>query len=201
MDLLSHFVAIQESMKKIRQYEKEEKRKDIIYHIKKLPNEMTRHIFSYLSLIPFDKQEFKDYFKYKAPFYKQFTNGSHTYNRFNISFLVCYDIRHPRGIVNPYEGQSRMTDTIYKWDFHTTKPRKIKGINGKNHNHTRQRFMYPLIAYYQNKNVLKELIKCEMNKHDIEKAVKKTNPSSAFVCRMKYNELDKLYKTMVLAKD
>jgi len=61
--------------------------------------------------------------------------------------------------------------------------------------------MYALIDYYRNKNILKQKIKEQFNKNDIEQAVKKIKPSSAFVCRMKYNELDKLYKTCLLAKD
>ena len=201
MDLLSHFLVIQESLKKIRQYEKEEKKKELTYHIKKLPNELSRYIFLYISLVPFDKQQFKDYFKYNHGFYKYFTNSSHMYGRFASSYLVCYDIRHPRGILNVYEGKTRITDNIFECNFNTIKPRKIKGSNGKNQHRNINRFMYALVAFYQNKNVLKQKIKEEMNKKDIEQAVKKINPSSPFVCRMKYNELDKLYKTMLLAKD
>lgn len=192
MDFYSNLLAIQESIKKIRQYEKEEQRKNITYHIKKLPNELSRNIFSYLSLTPFDKQEFIDYHKNKHPFYKYFVEGSYV-NRY-YTFVVSFNKNEKS--LNYYNGRTRVLDTIYEFSFYTTKHKnKLNKCNTKN------RFMYVLIQYYQNKNEIKEKIKEQMTKKDIEQAVKKTNPNSPFVCRMNKYCLERLYKSMFLAQD
>ena len=46
-----------------------EKRQNITFHIKNLPSELINYIFSYVSLVPFDKQELLMYItNYKADY-------------------------------------------------------------------------------------------------------------------------------------
>ena len=195
MDLLSHFLSIQESMKKIRQYEKEEQNKDTTYHIKKLPTDLSKYIFTYLSLNPFDKQEFKDYFKYKHGFYKDYREGNNFSSRND--FIVCFNNRQGRNIENPYHGQTRIVNTIYEFNFYTQKKSRIKSLNHL----VIRRFMFPFIDFYPNKMVLKELIDKHMTKIDIQNALRKINTSTKFVCRMKKEELEKVFKVCLLSKD
>lgn len=108
------------SLEKIRQYEKEEQDKDINYKIKELPTELTKIIFSYVSITPFEKEDFLNYHRKKMPNYFLHIPRLHQY--YCETTLVAFDKKqNPRTDENlrydMYQARTRFTESIYECNF------------------------------------------------------------------------------------
>ncbi len=131
-DFETNIKNIRLSISKVRQYEYEEKSNDINYHINKLPNELIKYIYFYLSLCPFDKAEFKKYYKNKVLFYTIYT-PTITYsphNRVGYEYHSYYTKQLLGYVKNTQQTQHgynlRIMDNPNEYEYYSRKSRKNK---------------------------------------------------------------------------
>jgi len=196
-DFNSHIDKIKQSIKHVRLYEIKEKKKDIMYHIKKLPNELSREIFFYLSLMPFNKQDFiKEY--NKRPLFHLF-NDYNEYSRKHTTHLLGYN-RHNRPPMNIYNSDIRISETafIFAYQFRNSINHKIKQPLYKE----RLRFINVSNSRFYNKTICKSWIKEHIPISNLKMVIKLLNEknkiNNQFYSRLALNDLNKvmLYYTL-----
>tara|TARA_R110000803_G_scaffold151607_5_gene216688 strand:- start:683 stop:1273 length:591 start_codon:yes stop_codon:yes gene_type:complete len=186
------------SIDKVRKYENQEKAKNINYHINKLPNELINQIFTYLSLCPFDKNEFKHYYDNKVLFYTIHTPPQYEYIQ-NIGFkfypyysksLLGYKKNEPtteRGY------KLRIYDNPHQYSLYLIKQRKYKNRVLQSY-YTKNKILWLLQEFYMSKSEYKKF--CDMiNKQDVKKLIDetKTTLSTKQYSRFKLSD----YKTIL----
>jgi len=206
-DFDKHIQNIKLSISRVNQYEKEEKNKDINYHINKLPNELINYIYFYLSFMPFDKKEFETYYNknvLKYSFYSQANMAyysqanmayysqeyfGYNYKSFNQTYLV--------GIVktskNFHNYDLRVIDNVFEYDYYSSKSKKYKDGRICRYNN-RKRLMYLILNQYLSKDEFKRRINL-ISKEDLVSLIGQTpNLSTQFKSRFKVEDMNILLK-------
>ena len=190
------------SISKVRQYEYEEKSKDINYHINKLPNELIRNIYFYLSLCPFDKEEFKNYHKNNVFFYTLYTppiyhntnmREGYEYISYYTRQLLGYGKNSPK---TPHGYDLRIIENPNEYDYYSRKIRRNKNSKIRYDTYKNQkRVLWYLQNVYFSKEFYKEQIKLISNE-DLKKITNETTDlSTPFKSRFKLEDYKKVFKT------
>ena len=103
-----------------------EKQQNISFHIKNLPNELINYVFSYVSLVPFDKKEFIMYITNHKAYYI----NTELYNLYGFDRLVFdkndwYFNNTPLSYED-YISRTRINESILKYEFSTKYEPKTK---------------------------------------------------------------------------
>ena len=198
-DFDTHIQNIKLSISKVKQYEREEKNKDINYHINKLPNELINYIYFYLSFMPFDKKEFETYYNKNVLKYSVYNTRNmayyteeyfgYNYKSYNQTYLV--------GILktnnNFYNYDLRVIDNVFEYDFYTKKTKKDKQGSICNYNN-RKRLMYLILNNYSSKDEFKQRINL-ISKEDLVSLIGQTpNLSTQFKSRFKIEDMNIILK-------
>lgn len=173
-DFNEHIKRIKGHLNNLRLYELEENKKDIVFNIKQLPNELINYVFSYISLIPFDKEDFNNYYKENKLEYifrntlhqSAFIDLPNTPYNCNKQYLLGYRKDNTRDRHNIYGSNLRLTDDIYTFEFNSwnTQQHKSKIKRGyKTREYTRflsfNKFQYQLgkedLILYVKENISK----------------------------------------------
>jgi len=200
-DFETNIKNIRLSISKVRQYEYEEKSKDINYHINKLPNELIKYIYFYLSLCPFDKEEFKKYHKKKVLFYTIYTptitysphnRVGYEYHSFYTKQLLGYGKDKPK---TQHGYDLRIMDNPNEYDYYSRKQRKNKKTKTRYELYkNKKRLLWFLQNVYFSKEFYKAQIKMISNE-DIKKLVSETQGlSTSFKSRFKVEDYKKIFK-------
>lgn len=126
-DFNKRIKSIQEHLINLRLYELQENKKDIVYNLKQLPNELINYVFSYVSLMPFDKEDFNNYYKenkveyifYNVLHQSAFIDLPNTPYNCNKQYLLGYRKDNTRDRHNIYGSNLRLTDDIYTFEFNS----------------------------------------------------------------------------------
>lgn len=154
-----------------------EKRQNVEFNINQLPNELIKYVFSYLSLMPFDKDDFKAYYDKNKLLYKNYDiiytslNGvdNNTPYNYNRSYLLGYTKENKRYYDNPnlYGCEVRLIDDIYRFEcdiYFTNDKRRSNRI----HTINIKRFLSKRNDAYDYKNEILEYIDNNISKKDIK---------------------------------
>ena len=197
-DFEEHINKIRISIANVKQYEYEEKNKDINYHIKKLPNEMIQYIFMFLTLCPFNKDEFKNYYEKKVLFYTIHTPPQYNFNQ-NIGYKFYPHISksllgYQKNEATTERGYKlRIYDNPHQFSLYLMKERKYKKKRLTSY-YTKNKMLWSLQNFYMPKSEYKRF--CDMiSKPDIKKLISETskNLSTTQYSRFKSND----YKTIL----
>ena len=151
-----------------------EKQQNISLQIKKLPNELINVIFSYVSLVPFDKKELMSYI----------TNHKAYYTNTRIYDLLAFDrndlyLNNPQYLYSHCIGRTRINEDIWNYEFFQYNRYIMK-----------RTFMYDVKqCKFFNKSQCYNIIRKEISKDIFKKIVLENNISNRYISRLKLNEL------------
>lgn len=187
-DFNSHIDKIKQSIKYVRLYEMEEKKKDLMYHIRKLPNELSREIFFYLSLMPFNKQDFMKEYN-KRPIFCMLEDYN-PYSRKSYYHLLGYN-RHNTPPMNIYNSDIRITENIYFYSY------MFRNSKFKRPPYKEQiRFINVNDNRFYNKTICKEWIKENITISNLKMVIQLLNEknkiNNQFYSRLSLNDLNKV---------
>ena len=103
-----------------------EKHQNLSFHIKNLPNELINYIFSYVSLVPFDKKEFIMYItNYKAYYTNTKIYDLLAFDRIAFEMNELY-LNNTPYLYEHHIGRTRINKGIWKYEFSTKYEPKTK---------------------------------------------------------------------------
>ena len=165
------------------------KLQNISFHIKNLPNELIECIFSYVSLVPFDKKEFIMYITNHKAYYI----NTELYNLYGFDRLVFdkndwYFNNTPLSYED-YISRTRINENILKYEFSTKYEPKTKE-EMYNTYITKMTFMNDVMKCKSfNKSQCYNRIRKEISKDKVKEIVLENNISNRSISRMKLDEL------------
>lgn len=159
-------------------FELTEKRQNVEFNIKQLPTELITYIFSYLSLMPFDKDDFKTYYDKNKLLYKtyntidnhfSFNGENNTPYNYNRSYLLGYTKENKRyyDAPNLYGCELRLLDDIYRFECDIYFSYN-KGRTNRHHTINIKRFLSKRNDAYDYKTEILEYIDNNISKTDIK---------------------------------
>ena len=157
--------------------------KHISLHIKNLPNELINVIFSYVSLVPFNKKELMSYI-IKKELMSYITNHKAYYTNTRIYDLLAFDrndlyLNNPQYLYSHCIGRTRINEDIWNYEFFQYNRFIMK-----------RTFMYDVKqCKFFNKSQCYYIIRKEISKDIFKKIVLKNNISNRYISRLKLNEL------------
>jgi hypothetical protein len=162
-----------------------EKRQNLSFHIKNLPNELINYIFGYMSFVPFDKKKFIMYITN----YKEYYTNTELYNLFAVDRLVFdksnWYCNNTPTLYGNFISRTRINEDIWDYEFGTKYEPKTKNEICNTYIMKRT-FMYDVMKCKTfNKSQCYNRIRKEISK-DI---VKVLNVSNRSVSRLKLDEL------------
>ena len=166
-----------------------DKHQILSFHIKNLPNELINYIFSYVSLVPFDKKEFMMYI----------TNYKAYYTNTEIYDLLAFDriafdrndwhFKNTPYLYVHYIGRTRINEDIWNYEFSTKYQPKTKN-EIYNTYIMKTTFMNDVKnCKLFNKSQCYHIIRKEISKDIIKKIVLENNLSNRSISRLKLDEL------------
>jgi hypothetical protein len=166
-----------------------EKHKNISFHIKNLPNELIECIFSYVSLVPFDKKEF---IMYITNFKAYYTNTNEydllAFNLIEFNKNYWY-LNNTPYLYGHYIGRTRINEDIWNYKFSTKYEPKTKEKIYNTYT-TKTTFMYDVMKCKSfNKSHCYNIIRKEISKDIIKRIVLEYNISNRSISRLKLDEL------------
>jgi hypothetical protein len=166
-----------------------EKQQNISFHIKNLPNELINYVFSYVSLVPFDKKEFIMYITNHKAYYI----NTELYNLYGFDRLVFdkndwYFNNTPLSYED-YISRTRINENILKYEFSTKYEPKTKE-QMYNTYITKMTFMNDVMKCKSfNKSQCYNRIRKEISKDIVKDIVLENNLSNRSISRLKLDEL------------
>jgi len=151
-----------------------EEQQNLSFHIKNLPDELINYIFSYVSLVPFDKKELMSYI----------TNHKAYYTNTRIYDLLAFDrndlyLNNPQYLYSHCIGRTRINEDIWNYEFFQS-----------NRNIMKRTFMYDVKqCKFFNKSQCYNIIRKEISTDIFKKIVLENNLSNRSISRLKLDEL------------